>query len=68
MLSGKLTAAKITKLIAKCAKEQIKRKVVADGAGLCVQITNYGAGASWIFRFPNPTTGEPDVMGIGVVL
>src|SRR6516164_8639183 len=36
-----------------------------DGGGLWLQITNHGAGRSWLFRWTDRLSGKERVLGLG---
>jgi integrase len=75
MAEKKLSATKIERLIkdakagrlpkyTKAGKPKTKHEF-GDGGGLSLQISNNGAGVSWLLRYINPVTGCPDNMGLG---
>ena len=55
---GKLTEAKVAK-----AKDGMH----GDGGGLWLQVTNNGAGKSWLFRWKDRRTGKDRNMGLGSI-
>jgi Arm DNA-binding domain/Phage integrase central domain len=57
-LRGKLTASKIANI-------STKNGTYGDGGNLWLQITNNGAGQSWLFRWSARGTGRERVMGLG---
>jgi integrase len=59
MAIHKLSAAKIARLNTK--------GMYGDGGGLWLQVTNDGAGKSWLFRWTDRETGKGRVMGLGPV-
>jgi integrase len=66
-LSGKLSATRIAKLISDAKAGKLKKRWFGDGNNLWLQISNNGAGVSWIFRYDGRRFGHPgDVpMGLG---
>jgi integrase len=62
---GKLSVAKIDRLIKQAKDGKLNRRMIGDGYNLYLQITNNGAGASWIFRWTDRVTGRDRPMGLG---
>lgn len=59
-LVGKLSASRIAKLTA--------NGMYGDGGNLWLQVTNNGAGKSWIFRWTERGTGRERNMGLGPLI
>jgi integrase len=65
-LPGKLSAAKIAKLITDAKAGKLKKRWFGDGNNLWLQIGNNGAWVSWIFRYDRRRFGYLGDMPLGL--
>jgi Arm DNA-binding domain/Arc-like DNA binding domain len=65
-LTGKLSATKIAQLLKKANDGNLKKRWFGDGGNLWLQITNNGAGVSWIFRYDGRRFGYPGDVSMGL--
>jgi integrase len=63
---GNLTLTKIENLIKQAKNGKLKRRWHGDGNNLYLQISNNGAGVSWIFRYDGRRHGYPGDVLIGL--